>query len=145
MAQIDSPFICCLKYAFVTDAELVLVLDLMPGGDLGFHLNKRKRFDIATARYYACRTILAIAYLHSKKIVYRDLKPDNILLDMKGRSYVSDLGLATRVKGSLRGVAGTRGCEPDTHGCGGISYPLACRRLGARHASPAVGRKATEV
>ena len=111
LALVDSPFICCLKYAFTTPTELCLVLDLMPGGDLGFHLSKLKRFPPATARYFASRTILAIAHMHSKKIVYRDLKPDNILLDMKGRSFVSDLGLATKVKPSLRGVAGTRGCK----------------------------------
>jgi tRNA A-37 threonylcarbamoyl transferase component Bud32 len=109
LAQVDSPFICCLKYAFTTTNELCLILDLMPGGDLGFHLNRLKRFPPATARYFASRTLLAIAHMHSKKIVYRDLKPDNVLLDLRGRSFLSDLGLATKVKPSLRGVAGTRG------------------------------------
>ena len=107
---IDSPFIVCLRYSFTSTDELYLILDLMMGGDLRYHLDTRIRFKEAEARYFTARTILGIEALHEKGIVYRDLKPENILMSDDGTTKISDLGLAVKVSESgLTEVCGTRG------------------------------------
>lgn len=64
------------------------------GGSLGRMLKLKKRFDENTARKYICQIILAIEALHDKMIIFRDLKPDNLVLDEKGNAYLIDFGLA---------------------------------------------------
>jgi beta-adrenergic-receptor kinase len=110
MAAVDSPYVVCLKYAFATQSDLYLILDLMTGGDLGFHLARKGRFTDRESKYYSARTLLGIAALHEQNIVYRDLKPENILMGEDGRSRISDLGLAQKVgKSGTSGTCGTRG------------------------------------
>jgi len=110
LTMVDSRFIVCLKYAFTTPNDLFLILDLMIGGDLGYHLCRKGRFSVAETKYYAARTLLGLAAIHELEIVYRDLKPENILMDEDGRTRISDLGLACRVpSGGQTGTCGTRG------------------------------------
>ena len=110
LAVVDSPFVVCLKYAFDTTSDLYLVLDLMIGGDLGFHLSARKSFTVSEAKYFSARMLLGVAALHELNIVYRDLKPENVLMDENGITKISDLGLACRVgRSGLSGTCGTRG------------------------------------
>ena len=107
---IDSPFVVCMKYSFVTQQDLYLILDLMTGGDLGFHLTRKGKFSSTETRYYAARILLGIKALHDQSIVYRDLKPENILMGEDGRTKISDLGLACKVgRSGLTGTCGTRG------------------------------------
>lgn len=80
-------------------------------GDLGFHLQQKGVFRPEMAQYYTARTILGIRHLHQQGIVYRDLKPENVMLDEYGRSRISDMGLACKVTPHLTGACGTRGCE----------------------------------
>jgi hypothetical protein len=87
----NSPYIISLKYSFQNNENLYLVLDLMIGGDLSYHLNEGL-FTIEQSKYYTARIIAAIAFLHDHHLVYRDLKPENILLDAEGYSKLSDLG-----------------------------------------------------
>jgi len=110
LANIQSPYVVCLKYAFTTDTDVFLILDLMTGGDLGYHLSQKGRFTMRETKYYAARTLLGIAAMHDKSIAYRDLKPENILMDDQGYTKISDLGLACKVgKSGLSGACGTRG------------------------------------
>ena len=110
LAIIRSPFVVCLRYAFTTKTDLYLILDLMTGGDLGFHLSRKGRFSEIETKYYAARTLLGLAAMHDKNIAYRDLKPENILMDEEGYTKISDLGLACKVgKTGLSGTCGTRG------------------------------------
>ena len=113
LAIVQSPYVVCLKYAFTTVSEVFLVLDLMTGGDLGYHLSRKGRFLEKEACYYAARTLLGIAALHEKNIAYRDLKPENILMDEAGYTKISDLGLACKVgKSGLTGTCGTYVTHP---------------------------------
>lgn len=110
LKMLDSPFVVCLRYAYQTPEDLYLILDLMMGGDLGFHLTRKGRYSPVESKYFAARTILGIAAMHEVKVVYRDLKPENILIDADGTTKISDLGLATKIgKNGLSGVCGTRG------------------------------------
>jgi len=109
LAEVDSPFLVCLKYSFATNEDLFLILDLMTGGDLAFHLSIKGVFNKIEATFYAMRCALALRHLHKLDIVYRDLKPDNILMDDFGNIKLTDLGLAVKWSPKLTGVAGTRG------------------------------------
>ncbi|KAG5177827.1 kinase-like domain-containing protein [Tribonema minus] len=121
LERVNSAFVVSLKYAFASDTDLFLILDLMTGGDLGFHLSQMGTFTYEMARYYVARVVLALDHLHSQArrstgpcrhhhdLVYRDLKPENILLGDDGRSRISDMGLACRVTPHLTGACGTRG------------------------------------
>jgi serum/glucocorticoid-regulated kinase 2 len=96
LQQIDHPFIVHLRYAFQTDTKLYLVLDFLSGGELFFHLSKEVKFDVDRARFYTAELVLAIGHLHSKDIIYRDLKPENVVLDGEGHVQVTDFGLAKK-------------------------------------------------
>jgi len=110
LAVMESNFVVCLKYAVMDDEKLFLVLDLMVGGDLKFHLNKDKRFDEERSRFYAAEVLLGLEHIHSKGIIYRDMKLENVLLDERGHVRISDLGLAVRSKkDKVKGYAGTPG------------------------------------
>lgn len=109
LAAVDSPFVVSLKYAFQTKDDLYLILDLMTGGDLAFHLEQKHRFPHELCLYYAACIMLGLQALHDKNYVFRDLKPENLLLAEDGRIRITDLGLATQVVPDLHGAAGTRG------------------------------------
>jgi len=90
----NSPFIVQLYYAFQTIDKLYLVLDFMIGGELFFHLRKAQRFTESRAKFYIAEIILSLEYLHSKNIIYRDLKPENVLMDAEGHIKIADFGLS---------------------------------------------------
>ncbi|OON22902.1 kinase domain protein [Opisthorchis viverrini] len=88
------PFIVCMTYAFQTPEKLCFILDLMNGGDLHYHLTQHNIFSESEVRFYAAEVILGLEHMHNRFVVYRDLKPANILLDEYGHVRISDLGLA---------------------------------------------------
>lgn len=94
LSVVDHPFIMKLHFAFQTDSKLFLVLDYCAGGELFFHLSRYQRFPERWTRFYAAQLLLALAHLHSKGIIYRDLKPENVLLDSEGHVKLGDFGLA---------------------------------------------------
>ena len=94
LSYIRHPFIVSLKYAFQTSDKLFLFLDYCPGGDLAGHLHKEKRFTEYRACIYISEIVLALEELHKRDIIYRDLKPDNIVLDKHGHALLTDFGLS---------------------------------------------------
>ena len=94
LSMLDHPFIMKMYYAFQTPEKLYLVLDYCPGGELFFHLSRYRRFQEQVARFYAAELLLAIGHLHKNGIIYRDLKPENVLLDAYGHVKLGDFGLA---------------------------------------------------
>jgi serine/threonine protein kinase len=81
LERIRHPFIVRLHYAFQTPQKLYFVLDFLNGGELFYHLRREGRFDQARAAFYAAEILLALECLHSNNVIYRDLKPENVLLD----------------------------------------------------------------
>ncbi|KAJ3138805.1 hypothetical protein HK101_003691, partial [Irineochytrium annulatum] len=98
-----------LRFAFQDDENLFMVIDLMLGGDLRFHLDRMGVLTEDMVRFYTAEIALGLAYLHSRKIVHRDLKPDNILLDEFGHASLTDFNIAVHYKEEkpLHAVAGS--------------------------------------
>jgi len=71
-----------------------LVLDYCPGGDLAEYLQLEKKFNEEKTKIYACEILLALEELHRKDIIFRDLKPDNVVLDNEGHALLTDFGLS---------------------------------------------------
>ncbi|KAG8341665.1 hypothetical protein TRVL_07505 [Trypanosoma vivax] len=97
LQDIRHPFIVSLHYAFQTPNCLYLVMDFLPGGELFFHLGNVKTFDEQRAKFYCGEIALALEYLHEHNIIYRDLKPENAVLDADGHVCLTDFGLAKMV------------------------------------------------
>jgi serum/glucocorticoid-regulated kinase 2 len=94
LASIDHPFVVSLRFAFQTETKLYMILDYFTGGELFFHLKAQQRFSEELARFYAAEIALALDCLHRNNIVYRDLKPENVLLDNEGHIRLTDFGLS---------------------------------------------------
>jgi len=102
---IHHPFLVNLRYAFQTVDKLYLVLDYMGGGEIFFWLQKQRRFSKNRVRLYMAQMTLALEALHKKDIVYRDLKSENTLLDLKGNLRLTDFGLAKENVKATKGAA----------------------------------------
>jgi serine/threonine protein kinase len=74
-----------------------MLLEYVVGGELFTHLRRAGRFTNDMTRFYASEIVLAIEYLHSKDIIYRDLKPENLLIDHQGHIKITDFGFAKKV------------------------------------------------
>ena len=94
LMMIDHPFIVTLVAAFQDEKRLYMLMEFVNGGELFSYLRKQGRLPIDSARFYAAEITLAFNYLHERNIVYRDLKPENLLLDSKGHIKITDFGFA---------------------------------------------------
>eukprot|EP01004_Peranema_trichophorum_P002305 NODE_1374_length_1985_cov_45.942535_g1163_i0.p1 GENE.NODE_1374_length_1985_cov_45.942535_g1163_i0~~NODE_1374_length_1985_cov_45.942535_g1163_i0.p1 ORF type:complete len:462 (-),score=71.81 NODE_1374_length_1985_cov_45.942535_g1163_i0:545-1930(-) len=94
LQSVDHPFIVKLHFAFQTKQRIYLVLDLLPGGELFFHLKNAEYFSETRSKLYAAEIASALEHLHSLGVIYRDLKPENVVLDAGGHAMLTDMGLA---------------------------------------------------
>ncbi|KAF2241651.1 kinase-like protein [Trematosphaeria pertusa] len=105
------PFIVNLYYAFQDHEKLYLILEYAQGGELFHHLATERMFTEDTAAFYMAEMVLALDYLHrTVGIVYRDLKPENCMLDAEGHLLLTDFGLskvAIEEDATCRSLAGT--------------------------------------
>ncbi|CAH8557925.1 unnamed protein product [Heterobilharzia americana] len=142
LQRVNSRFVVNLAYTFETKDALCLVLTIMNGGDLKFHIhnmNNTSGFSENRSRFYAAEITLGLQHMHMQNIVYRDLKPENILIDDQGHVRISDLGLAVYIEpgGTAKGRVGTAGYmapevvmntrytfSPDWFGLGCIVYEM---------------------
>lgn len=93
MEAVKHPFIVDLIYAFQTDGKLYLILEYLSGGELFVHLEREGIFMEDSASFYLAEIVLALEHLHRQGIIYRDLKPENVLLDAQGHVKLTDFGL----------------------------------------------------
>jgi len=107
LGEIDHPFIVKLYASFQDSSYLYLLMEYVNGGELFKHLRQRGRFSNNTTKFYAAQVALAFEYLHDRDIIYRDLKPENVLLDSKGQLKITDFGFAKRVKDRTWTLCGT--------------------------------------
>lgn len=105
----DSPFIVKLFYSFQNDQKVYFVLEYCPGGELFNLLQKKRRLSEEQAIFYSSQMILALEHLHRHDIVYRDLKPENVLITESGYIKITDFGLSRMnvKKNDAKSICGT--------------------------------------
>lgn len=103
------PFVVTMHYAFQNERNLYFVLDYCNGGELFNLLQKRKRLNEEETRFYAAQLVLAIEHLHDHGVIYRDLKPENVLIDSDGYLKITDFGLSNFFNNleDMKGICGT--------------------------------------
>lgn len=94
LEKIKHPFIVSLQYSFQSKKKLYFVMDYCPGGELFFYLQNIGKFKEKTACFYASNILFSIEELHKNDIIYRDLKPENVLIGTDGYAKITDFGLS---------------------------------------------------
>ena len=94
LSRLHHPFIVNMHYAFQDYDNLYLVLDLLLGGDLRYHVSRLRKFSEEQTRFFIACIILALEYIHSKRVIHRDIKPENLVFDDKGYVHITDFGIA---------------------------------------------------
>ncbi|KAI1661591.1 Pkinase-domain-containing protein [Daldinia decipiens] len=107
LGEVKHPFLITLWGTFQDPKNLYMVMDFVEGGELFSLLRKSGRFPNPVAKFYAAEVTLALEYLHSRNIIYRDLKPENLLLDRHGHLKITDFGFAKRVPDKTWTLCGT--------------------------------------
>ncbi|CUI14519.1 protein kinase, putative [Bodo saltans] len=107
LSEIRHPFIVNMFKGFMDDDRLYILLEYVVGGELFSHLRKAGKFPNDVAKFYSSEVCVAIEYLHNKDIIYRDLKPENLLLDNTGHIKITDFGFAKRVTERTFTLCGT--------------------------------------
>lgn len=102
MLGCNSPWIVRLYRTFHCSKYLYMLMEPCLGGELWTLLRNRRRFPDSTASFYVGCVILALEYLHGKGIIYRDLKPENLLLDSDGYVKLTDFGFSKQLVGEER-------------------------------------------
>lgn len=105
LEKVNSLFLVNLAYAYDTKTHLCLVMTLMNGGDLKYHIYNMgydgkgvdKGIEMKRIIHYTAQITTGILHLHQMDIIYRDMKPENVLLDSQGQCRLSDLGLAIEI------------------------------------------------
>lgn len=111
MATMQHHFVLALRVAFQSHDRLFMLTDYCPGGEVFFHLKKMRRFTEEMMRFYCAELTITIEYLHSKDVIYRDLKPENVLLDREGHIKLTDFGLSKVLSSSASSVSPPSPCD----------------------------------
>ncbi|XP_067670104.1 cAMP-dependent protein kinase catalytic subunit PRKX-like [Haliotis asinina] len=97
LSKSHHPFIVNLLWSCHDEKFLYMLMEYVPGGELFSYLRTHGFFKNSDANFYACEIVCALDFLHSQQIVYRDLKPENLLLDTEGHMKITDFGFAKKV------------------------------------------------
>lgn len=104
LSRLKHPYMVSMAYAFQTSDHLILVMQHCPGGSFQGLLKRNKCLKEPLARLYTAELLLAFIHLHNMKVVYRDLKPENVMLDELGHAMLIDFGLSKEGVTSLSGA-----------------------------------------
>lgn len=108
LSMLNHPFIVELRGVTLTDPKyLYFVLEYVPGGELFTILRTQGNFPVEQAKFYSSHIVTIFEYLHGKNIVYRDLKPENVLINNNGYLKLTDFGFAKIIEGKTYTLCGT--------------------------------------
>lgn len=107
LSRVHHPFVVDLFATYQDSLNVYMLMSYVPGGELFNHLRRARCFSPDVTRFYLATIILALKYLHSFNIIYRDLKPENLLLDSKGYVRLTDFGFAKIVDDRTWTLCGT--------------------------------------
>ena len=96
LSQLHHPFIVNMICSFQDYENLYLVMDLLTGGDLRYHICHKKQFNEDQSRFFSSCILLGLEYIHNNNIIHRDIKPENLVLDEKGYVRITDFGVAKK-------------------------------------------------
>ncbi|ESO98301.1 hypothetical protein LOTGIDRAFT_91944, partial [Lottia gigantea] len=138
LKTLDHPFLVNLWFTFQDEEDMFVVVDLLLGGDLRYHMQQDVVYSEDQVKLYICEIGLALDYLQRNHILHRDIKPDNILLDEGGHVHITDFNIATVLNpGELAtSMSGTKPyMAPEVFACAlneclGYSYPVDWWSLG---------------
>eukprot|EP00922_Rhytidocystis_sp_ex-Travisia-forbesii_P051402 GHVS01076295.1.p1 GENE.GHVS01076295.1~~GHVS01076295.1.p1 ORF type:complete len:714 (+),score=123.75 GHVS01076295.1:382-2523(+) len=97
LSKVNHPFIINLVASFQDQHRLYMLMEYVNGGELFSYLRRCGRIPPVQARFFSSELVCAFSYLHANNIVYRDLKPENLLIDAEGHIKIADFGFAKRV------------------------------------------------
>jgi serine/threonine protein kinase len=109
MAQLDSPFIISLSATYQDATSIYMLTKLYQGGELWsiIHTSKRDGLPEEAANFYLATVLEGLTHMHTRSIIFRDLKGENVLLDSDGYCVIIDLGFAKVVQGKTYTFCGT--------------------------------------
>ncbi|CAH8623570.1 unnamed protein product [Schistosoma rodhaini] len=107
LQAINFPFLVSMDFSFKDNSNLYMVLEFVSGGEMFSYLRRVGKFSEEDSRFYASQVVLAFEYLHSFDLIYRDLKPENLLIASDGYLKVTDFGFAKKIKGRTWTLCGT--------------------------------------
>ena len=94
LSQMHHPFIVNMYYSYQDSENLFLVMDLLTGGDLRYHISRYKKFNEEQTKFFVACILLGFDYIHTNNILHRDIKPENLVLDERGYVRITDFGIA---------------------------------------------------
>ena len=108
MASHPHPYVISLRYAFQTDDSIFLVMDLVGGGDLFQLLEAKGKLPEDWVVVYAAEVALALEHVHSHEVLFRDLKPENVMIGVDGHLKLTDFGLSKQLRDEATGPLATQ-------------------------------------
>ena len=110
LSKLNHPFIINMHFSFQDSDNLYLVMDLLTGGDLRYHICKKRYFTEEQAKFFISCIILGLEYCHYYHIIHRDIKPENLILDNRGYVHITDFGIAKiQISNNHKETSGTPG------------------------------------
>jgi protein kinase A len=107
LSCIECPFVISLNTYFQDKKNLYFVIEYINGGEMFTHIHRNRHFSYDVAKFFAAEVVMGFEYLHNLDIVYRDLKPENLLIDNQGHVRITDFGFAKRVSDRTWTLCGT--------------------------------------
>eukprot|EP00999_Lentomonas_sp_LEN2_P001762 NODE_286_length_1719_cov_80.238065_g257_i0.p1 GENE.NODE_286_length_1719_cov_80.238065_g257_i0~~NODE_286_length_1719_cov_80.238065_g257_i0.p1 ORF type:complete len:330 (+),score=38.26 NODE_286_length_1719_cov_80.238065_g257_i0:83-1072(+) len=107
LREVNHPFAVNMLTTFQDTKRLYIVMEFVAGGELFSQLRMARKFPNDVAKFYAAEVILVFEHLHERNVCYRDLKPENLLLDNMGHIKLTDFGFAKKVPGRTFTLCGT--------------------------------------
>uniref|UniRef100_A0A7S4J9G5 cGMP-dependent protein kinase n=1 Tax=Odontella aurita TaxID=265563 RepID=A0A7S4J9G5_9STRA len=107
MSQLKHPFIVRFYTVMQDEKQIYFLLEALLGGTLCHRIQAMGKFPEQWSKFYSASVVYAFCHMHGKRIAYRDLKPENLVMDLKGFVKIVDFGLAKKINGKTWTLCGT--------------------------------------